>query len=74
MHIQVQKNNEWYEVTKIKDIVSAASDSDFDAPFVIDWSASYGELPKGDYRIGIIFEGNVESNTTLSTWGYFSIK
>ena len=74
VHIQVQKDNEWYEVPKVKDIVTTASDNMSSNSLAVDWSESYGELPNGDYRIGILFEGDVETRTTLSTWGYFNIK
>ncbi len=55
-------------------VVSPASVANNDGSFLIDWADAYGMLAQGDYRIGIVFEGNVDARISLSTWGYFSIK
>lgn len=77
MHIQIKKDNVWYEVKQIKDIVSASNNAEgysYSDTLIIDWTDNYGELPKGEYRIGVCIDCAIPHNIQYSAWGYFPIE
>ena len=77
MHIQIKKDNVWYEVKQIKDIVSASNNTEgysYSDTLIIDWTDNYGELPKGEYRIGVCIDCATPHNIQYSAWGYFPIE
>ena len=77
MHIQTKKDNVWYEVKQKKDIVSASNNTEgysYCDTLIIDWTDNYGELPKGEYRIGVCIDCFTPHNTQYSVWGYFPIE
>lgn len=73
--IEVKKDNKWYKINVVIDFVDEIYDVDknYREIMPIDWSESYGSLPKGEYRV--VKEITVPSTLELFyVTGEFTIK